>query len=382
VKSGFSNTSKLDEYLDDLAYTAMVFRRAGLPVIRASLVLLSRAFRFGDEPDRLFEVVDVSNDAFDRATEFERAADAVAQGLFGDAPAKPELGSACRDCAFFDGECLGTGIAHTVLEIPNLHHKKLKRLSVEGIIDLARIPEDLGLTDRQRRAIEATLSGRPIIGPGLNAVLDGIVWPCHYLDFETVATVLPLYPGHACYQQVLTQFSIHHLDAIDAEPRHSEFLAYADRDCQRDLAEALIRALGDEGSIIVYSNFEKTRIKALQAAFPELAAPLDAILGRLVDLMAIISEYVCHPDFKGGLSIKKVLPALVPDLSYHALAIADGDTAITRFARMARGEIAGGDIAPTRRQLLEYCEVDTLAMLRVHEKVKDMATLRARALSN
>ncbi len=123
----------------------------------------------------------------------------------------------------------------------------------------------------------------------------------------------------------------------------------------------------------------KTRIKALRAAFPDLAEPLDAILGRLADLLFYVTEFVYHPDFKGSFSIKKVLPVLVPGLSYKGLAVADGDTAITRFARMARGEIVGEDVELTRRQLLEYCERDTFAMLRLHEMLQEISSLRATA---
>jgi hypothetical protein len=185
--------------------------------------------------------------------------------------------------------------------------------------------------------------------------------------------VLPLYDGHGCHQQVLTQFSIHHRDSIDSEVRHSEYLADATKDCQREVAEALIEALGQRGSIIVYSSFEQTRIKALRDALSDLAAPLQAILDRLVDLHTVIADYVYHPDFQGSFSIKKVLPALVPDLSYTKLAVGDGDTAITRFARMARGEIAGDAIEVTRQQLLEYCKLDTFAMVRLHETLFELA---------
>ena len=85
-------------------------------------------------------------------------------------------------------------------------------------------------------------------------------------------------------------------------PRHVEYLADAAKDCQRELAEALIAALRSDGAIIVYSSFEKTRIKALRDAFPDLAGPLEDIIGRLVDLLRIVTEYVYHPDFRGSYS--------------------------------------------------------------------------------
>jgi Domain of unknown function(DUF2779) len=378
VKSRFSD-GKLGELVDDLAYTVMVFKRAGFPVSQASLVLLSRSFRFGGGVEQLFDVVDATDDVMDRVADFESAADAIAKTLFQDTPPVPVLVSACRDCAYFDSKCLGTGIAHTVLEIPNLHQKKLKRLSAQGVVDLSRIPDDLELNERQLRTMNAALSGRPIVGTGLAEALAAISWPCHYLDFETVSTAMPLYEGHGCHRQVLTQFSIHHRDGIGAVPRHSEYLADAAQDCQRELAVALIAALGEQGAIIVYSSFEKTRIAALRDSFPDLAAPLEVILGRLVDLLALITDYVSHPGFKGSSSIKKVLPALAPDLSYEGLAIADGETAITRFARMARGEITSRDVEATRRHLLDYCALDTFAMLRLHETLYEIAILTATA---
>jgi hypothetical protein len=373
VKSSFSDSGNIDGLAADLAYTVMVFKLAGLPVVRASLVLLSRDFRFGQGPEQLFEIVEATDNVMDIVDEFDSVADEASRALFGDEPPTPALVSSCRDCPFFETKCLGAGIQHTVLELPGLSNKKLTRLSDEGIIDLTETPEDLGLNERQLRVRDSIASGKAIVDSVLRIALDATGWPCHYLDFETVATVLPLYEGYGCHEQILTQFSIHYRANLNTASRHTEYLADASRDCQRDLAEALIEALRPEGSIVVYSSFEQTRIKALRDMFPDLAGPLDDILGRLVDLLRIVTEYVYHPDFRGSYSIKKVLPVLVPDLSYKALAVADGDTAIERFARMARGQISGADIDTTRRHLLEYCKLDTLAMLRLHETLHTMA---------
>jgi predicted RecB family nuclease len=376
VKSNFSDTSEIKDLIDDLAFTVMVLRQAGLPVARASLVFLSRDYRFGDGTDRLFEAVDKTTEVSARATEFEEAADSVARVLFDQTQPIPALVSACRSCAVYEDECLGSGLAHTVLELTGLHHTKLKRLSADGVIDLSRVPDDLKLNALQERVKRSVLSGKTVVEPGLGTVLESVNWPCHYLDFETVATFLPLYEGHGCHRQVLTQFSLHHRDSIDDEPRHSEYLAEATKDCERELAEALIERLGDRGSIIVYSHFEKTRIKALLDAFPDLAERLQAILDRLTDLLPIIRDHVYHPDFRGSFSIKKVLPVLVPELSYAGLDVTDGETAITRFARMARGEISGDDVEVIRRQLLDYCKLDTFAMVRLHETLGQLAAGR------
>jgi hypothetical protein len=361
----------------DLAYTVMVFIRAGFTVTKASLMLLSRDYRFGGTPQRLFELVDATAEAVALAGEFESNAIPLAASLLGGEVPAPALVSTCRSCPFFDDDCLGKGHIHTVLEIPNLSAKKLGRLSGEGIVDLAKLPGDLELNDRQQRAVRAACTGEAIVHPALELALSMIAWPCHYLDFETVATTLPLYLGQGCHQQVLTQFSIHHCEAIDAEPTHDEYLADPSRNCQRELSQKLIADLGDQGTILVYSSFEKTRIRALKEAYPDLARPLQAILDRLVDLLSYVSDFVYHPEFRGSFSIKTVLPVLVPDLSYDGLSIRNGDLAITRFARMARGEITGPEVEITRQQLLDYCKRDTLAMVRLHQALAKMAAPQA-----
>ena len=372
VKSSFSDTKDIGDLVDDLAYTVMVLRRAGLSVTRASLVLLSRTFRFGDGPTALFDIVEKTGEVNQRVIEFDKAADGIVKVLFDDTRPPTVLVPACRACDFFDEACLGSGVAHTVLEIPALHYTKLKRLSDSGIVDLAYTPTDLQLNPRQQRAKDSALAQKTVVEPGLGAALQTFVWPCYYLDFETVATVLPLYAGHACHRQILTQFSLHRREHMDAEPTHSEYLADATKDCERELAEALIDALGDKGSIIVYSSFEETRIKALRDALPDLAVSLQAILDRLLNILPIIQDHIYHPEFRGSFSIKKVLPALVPDLSYAGLEVADGEAAITRFARMARGEITGDAVETTRQQLLDYCELDTYAMVRLHETLSHL----------
>jgi hypothetical protein len=92
-----------------------------------------------------------------------------------------------------------------------------------------------------------------------------------------------------------------------------------------------------------------------------------------------LSRNVYHPDFRGSFSIKSVLPALVPNLSYSGLEVKNGDVAVTRFARMARGEISGEAVAVTRQQLLDYCKLDTFAMVALHEVLHQFAGTRKAA---
>lgn len=150
---------------------------------------------------------------------------------------------------------------------------------------------------------------------------------------------------------------------------HLEYLSDPTRDCRRELAEHLIKDLSGNGSIIVYSSFEKVTINNLAAMYQDIAKELVSLVPRLVDLNAIIAKCFYHPEFHGSTSIKVTLPVLVPDLSYDDLVIRDGNTAVTTFAYMALGRLTGDKAELAKKNLLKYCERDTLAMVAVHEQL-------------
>jgi predicted RecB family nuclease len=156
----------------------------------------------------------------------------------------------------------------------------------------------------------------------------------------------------------------------DGSLGHKEFLADGHSDPREAFVSSLVEALGTAGSIVVYSSYEQTRIDALARAYPGSATQLQAIKPRLFDLHAAVRQYCYHPDFHGSFSIKSVLPALVPDLGYDDLEIRDGGQAMLRFGEMIRPETTGERRLQIRRDLLAYCERDTLAMVRLVEVLK------------
>tara|TARA_Y100000588_G_scaffold151988_1_gene166114 strand:- start:1154 stop:2629 length:1476 start_codon:yes stop_codon:yes gene_type:complete len=374
VKSSFADTGSIDSLIDDLSYTVTVGKAAGLTVNRASLLLLSRTFRFGSPVQNLFEIVDHTQAVEERLADRPGSFNRVASQLLASDQPEPRLVPACRNCQFFDSECLGMNLEHTVLELPRLHHNKLRQLSELGVVALADLPSDFEITKTQTRVFECAIAGETYVSEGLTDALAEVEWPAYYLDFETVMTVLPLYKGFHCHEQVLTQFSVHQCDSPGDVSAHEEYLADPERDCQREVAERLIEVLGDRGSIFVYSSFEKTRVNKLCRDYPDLERDLKKITSRFVDLLTIVSKHAYHPDFKGSFSIKKVLPAFVKDLSYDDIDVRDGDTAVARFAKMARGEYTPADSARTQSELLKYCGLDTFAMVRLHYRLIQLAS--------
>ena len=183
---------------------------------------------------------------------------------------------------------------------------------------------------------------------------------------------VPIYPGTRPYQQVPFQWSCH-IDSGNGTMDHRVFLADGTGDPRRKLTEELLDWLGDSGSIVVYSSFEDAVLGKLAEQFPDLADHIHGVLDRLWDLCDVIRQHYYHPGFHGSFSIKSVLPVMVPDLSYDDLEIGDGGTAAARFAEIEASGAAGPERERAAIALSEYCGQDTLAMVNVLEKLRDLS---------
>jgi hypothetical protein len=179
-----------------------------------------------------------------------------------------------------------------------------------------------------------------------------------------------MYKNTKPYQQLVFQYSLHVQKSINSKIVHYDYLANQNEDPRPQFIERLINDCGSYGDIIVYNiSFERGKLKNLIKNFPKYSLQLTSIINRLKDLMLPFkNKWYYSPKMKGSYSIKYVLPALVPDLSYDNLDIKDGGTASNIFLSMVNGTF-NGDIKETRKQLLEYCYMDTFAMVKILEKL-------------
>ncbi len=354
------------ELINDLTYTALVIDRSGLKISNASLLLVSKDFRLGMPPENLFQRQDCRDQVLAQIKEAEPLWQQVSQSTNNPAMPDPQLHFECRQCDLFT-QCLGRDADNHIFDLPRPSQSKFDDLVRAGIVRIEDIPSGFNLTDNQARVRDCALRGEPSIDANLATELDRVSWPAYYLDFETVMTAIPLYPDVPPYTQIPTQYSIHQCSVPGAIVDHHEYMADPYRDCRLELAQGLIEHLPGDGSIIVYTSFEKTTIRGFAQLHPHLSKELDGLIHRLVDLEAIIHNNFYHPDFHGSTSIKWVLPALVPELSYDRLSVGDGDSAMAAFAYLALDQ----DPRPeeTKRNLLEYCQQDTLAMVKLHERL-------------
>ncbi|GAB4092749.1 DUF2779 domain-containing protein [Flaviaesturariibacter terrae] len=225
---------------------------------------------------------------------------------------------------------------------------------------------------------EVTLPAGPVEietdAPWLRAFLGGISYPLYFMDFEAYQTAIPEYDQHWPFRQIPFQFSLHRQEAPGAPLVHEGFIASGQSEPVAAFGRALLDAIGPEGSILVYSrDSEQLMLDQLRTDHPEWAEAIDALSSRLVDLqLPFMTQHVRIPVNGNKVSLKYVLPALVPEMSYAALTIAGGEEANAAYNRL-RSATDPEVVRQICEDLDAYCALDTLAMAHILERLRELA---------
>jgi len=75
--------------------------------------------------------------------------------------------------------------------------------------------------------------------------------------------------------------------------------------------------------------------------------------------------------FGGSFSLKAVLPALVPEMTYEGREVPNGQAAGLAWQTMIGGTMSEAERQAKRRALLDYCGQDTLALVRLLEALQN-----------
>ena len=369
-----STTSSKPEHLPDAAIQVHVLRRAGLVVTGADVMVLNRACTYPDLSN-LFVRHDVTAQV-----------EAMLAGIPSEVTAQlamlarplPEvaIGPHCTepyDCPFL-ARCWPPLPAH---HVSTLYYLKRRAAEFEamGYTSVLDLPDGLGLNgpaERQRRAVQA---GRMLVEGDLATALARFEHPIAFLDFETVQLAIPIWDGCHPYDQIAAQFSCHR-ERSDGGLDHFEWAPEHPGDPRAEIARRVVEACAGARTVVAYNApFEKGCLESLARAIPGHAAALLDIVARLADPLPVVREHVYHPDFGGGFGLKQVLPPLVPDLGYDDLEIAEGETASRVLMELVTGAAATPpeQRAGQREALLRYCERDTLAMVRLLARLRELA---------
>ena len=247
-------------------------------------------------------------------------------------------------------------------------------LYAQEIIRQKDIPLDL-LNKKQCQQVEATLKKQNTIDKKkIREFFQTLSYPLYFLDFETFSSAIPLYDSVKPYQQVPFQYSLHYQKKKGGKLFHTEFLANPRIDPRMPLLENLLNDIPEDVCILTYNMaFEKRVLTELAARYPEHKKTIDKWTENIQDLMVPFRQRdVYFWKFKGSYSIKNVLPALVPKLSYKELEIADGGAAMDAYHQMCAAKDNPEELSQIRDNLLAYCKLDTLAMVRILDHLGDL----------
>jgi len=357
-------------HLEDVGFQTVAIERSGVSVNRIHIVHVNSKYVRSGELDlaALLVIADVTDEVRELLPELELEIDAALEWV--KETSIDETGCECR----FQGNMLNRCQAFDVLnpDIPELSIYNLPNIRtgrVRGFIEKERLAlkdvEEDEVTASMLPVLRAAHSGQPIISQsGIKRFLDALEFPLFFYDYETYKSAVPIMDGVSPHEQIPVQVSIHRL-ASDGTLSHAEYLA--DSPGKRyELALALRNFIDDEGTCISWhKSFEIGCNRRLGATFSEFEIFMESINSRTVDLRDVFKADYVDIGFKGSTSIKSVLPVLCPELSYEGMAVGNGGAAMAAWLLMTK-EPDPLERSRKRDELLEYCKLDTLAMVEIY----------------
>lgn len=374
-----SSTEVQDIYLDDVAFQVYILRHLGYRVKKANIVYLNSEYvRHGDlELDKLFVIEDI--------TELIKPREALVKDnitrILNNLNNKEEIENDIDSYCFKPYEC--PFIEYCMKDLPKPNVFDIRRMKITDKLKLYKAGkisfEDLineNINEKYLQQIDYELNDKDdyINKENIEDFLNKLSYPLYFLDFETYQQAIPLYDGISPYMQIPFQYSLHYIN--DNTLEHTEFLGEEGTDPRRKLALSLISDIKPDTCVLAYNmSFEKGVIKNLAKMYPDLSKALMNIHDNIVDLMVpFYNRDYYTKNMKGSYSIKYVLPALFPDdpsLNYHNLKlIHNGSEAMNAFNTLTDYDDEQRKII--RKNLLEYCKLDTFAMVKIWQKLNEI----------
>ncbi len=372
-----SSTSVTDTFIKDAAIQYYVLSNYGLNIKDVSVIYLNNQYvRLGElDISNLFTVESVLDPVKELQGMINEKIITFKKILKSKSIPDINIGQHCNDpypCSFL-GYCWKNIPEYSVFNISRLKSDKKFELFNSGIVNIENIPDDYNLSGNQRLQVDVHKNKETIIDrEGLKDFIDTVGYPLYFMDFETFMPAVPLYDNSRPYQQIPFQYALYYQKDKKSELEFYEYLGTPEADSRKAFIENLLESTKRKGDILVYNkSFEITRLKEIARDFPEYLDEVDERIDRIKDLMLPFQKkYFYKPEMMGSYSIKNVLPALVPDLSYEGMPVAEGGMAMIVYESLLyeTDPIKRDEI---RKNLLDYCKLDTYAMVRIWDKLNE-----------
>lgn len=372
-----SSASVKPQYLPDCAIQSWVLKGAGVNLLETTLAHIDSSFVYAGENDYrlLFKYVSVTETIApleEQVSVWVNSAQDVLAATDPDIEPEDQCTSP-YECSFLDHCAPNRNDGYPIKILPRISKKQVAMFKELGISDVRSILDGQLTNPSHLRVWRATLSGKPEIDPSISAVLNSYPFPRFYMDFETIGFAVPRWKDTRPFQNIPFQWSCH-IRRTSGPIDHKEFLDISGDDPTWEFIKSLLVILEDTGPIFVYSSFEKTILAGLATRYPGLAARIEEITARLVDLYPLAVKNYYHPHMKGSWSIKKVLPTISSDLNYQEVGeVQDGGMAQEAYLELISNDILSQRKERLRHDLLEYCKLDTMAMVELEQFLENAA---------
>jgi hypothetical protein len=368
-----ASTSMKDYHVNDVSVQYHVLNGSGLPLSGAFLVHINNAYvRNGAvEVDKLFAKVDLTEIVKHRQP-FILEEIAKERTMLREQEPVIDIGPQCDDpyeCDF-KGYCWPNISEDSIFRLKGRFDAKFL-LYKRGILSMHDVPEE-HLSINQRLQADSNRNQHVHYDrDAVNAFVQSLWYPMYFLDFETFSQTIPPFDGTRPYEQIPFQYSLHFIDKEAGALQHHEYLAMLNVDPREELVRKLLGEIPADACVIVYNkSFEIMILRSLASWFPAYSGQIETIISNIRDLMNPFQKKdIYHWKQNGSWSLKSVLPTLVPELSYDGLDIREGGMAGEAYRAMNRSTDQD-EIEAIRRSLLEYCHLDTLAMVKILENLQ------------
>ena len=374
-----SSTSVSETYVKDSAIQYYTILNSGINLKDISIVYINNQYvREGKlKIDELFTIESVKDRVLEYLPVIPNEVSRLKRVIEKTSAPDVEIGTHCSKpyVCDFKGTCWKNIPEYSVFNIANLNADKKFDFYNKGIVTLDQIElSESTLSPNQILQVQSEIEGTSYIDKDqIRKFTSNLRFPIYYLDFETIGPSIPIFEGSKPYQQLVFQYSLHIQEVSGSTTIHKEYLADPKEEPRIRFVEQLIKDCSNIGDILVYNiGFERGKLNDLIEVFPQYSNDLRGIVKRLKDLMIPFQQkWYYTPEMRGSYSIKHVLPALVPELSYNDLEINEGGSASNIFLSMVNGTFKGNE-SQTRKNLLEYCKMDTYAMVKIVEKLNEI----------
>jgi hypothetical protein len=376
-----SSSSVKGIYVHDTSIQYYVLSQLGKIIKTANVVHINSSYIRGNDLklDELFTIADVTQEVVELQINIPNTLKEF-KLILSDNINEPDIdiGSHCKKPYECDAKeyCWKTQRdipEYSIFNIFNLGSKKQVELYSQGIKNIKDIPDAFAMTANQKLSVDTFKSQEIFIDTDkIKEFIDTLTYPIYHLDFETFQQAIPQWKGITPYQQIPFQYSLH-IEQKDGTLIHKEYLALDGIDPREEIAKRLVEDIPSDVTVLAYNmSFEKGVIQKLSDLYPSLSLHLLSINENMKDLMVPFQKkYYITPSMNGSYSIKYVLPALVPDFAkaYKSLdGVQNGSEAMNAFANMSKME--KNEKQKMRTSLIKYCELDTLAMIKILEVLK------------